>query len=58
MKLLINLCKKQLCISKTKSKLFNIHKLGLPFDIRKLSLLLIKQITLLNLLIAYTDFDI
>ena len=52
------LCKKQDCISNPKSKVFNIHKLDLPFDVHKLSLLLIKQMTLLNLLIAYVHFDI
>ena len=50
--------KKQICISNPKSEFFNIHKLGLPFDIHKLSLLSKKQMTLVNLLITYADFDI
>ena len=45
-------------MSNPKSKFFNMHKLGLPFDMHKLNLLLIKQMTLLNLLIPYADFDI
>ena len=45
-------------MSNPKSKFFNMHKLDLPFDIHKLNLLLIKQMTLLNLLIPYADFDI